>query len=44
MSEQCADPGCLVCHPLVTKTGKVITQDDLDAWVAEAEAGYDLDP
>jgi hypothetical protein len=28
---------------LVTKTGKVLTDEDLETLAAEAEAGYDLD-
>lgn len=43
MAEKCGDLNCLTCYPLTTRTGKVITQDDLDVWAAEAEAGYDLE-
>lgn len=42
MRKECGDPGCLICHPPVTKTGKVITEAELEAWAAEAEAGYNI--
>ena len=29
-------------RPYVTKTGHVITEDEIDTWVNEAEAGYDV--
>jgi hypothetical protein len=38
----CGDPDCLICHPLVTKTGRVLTEDDIQALADEAELGYDF--
>jgi hypothetical protein len=29
--------------PYVTRSGHVVTDEELDQWVAEAERGYDLD-
>lgn len=43
MTEHCDDPNCLICHPLVTKSGRVLTDDDVQALAAEAERGYDID-
>lgn len=41
-NESCGNPDCLVCCPLMTRTGKVLTEADLEAWAAEAERGYDV--
>lgn len=40
----CAPDPCPRCsHIAVTATGKVLTNAEVDKWVEEAEAGYDLD-
>lgn len=36
--ERCDDPSCLTCYPAVTRTGKVLTGDDLDQLAAEASS------
>jgi hypothetical protein len=33
----CGDPDCSICHPYVTKTGRVLTEDDIQALADEAE-------
>jgi hypothetical protein len=40
--ETCGYPDCVFCYPLVTGTGRILTQDELDQLVEEAAAGYDL--
>jgi hypothetical protein len=40
--EMCGNPDRLICYPLRTKTGRVLTSEDLDALVEEAERGYDV--
>jgi hypothetical protein len=42
VNEVCGDQDCLICYPLVTANGRVITEDELDAWAEEAERGYGL--
>ena len=43
MSDQdCGDPDCEICFPLVTKTGRLLTADDIQALAEEAEIGYNF--
>jgi hypothetical protein len=42
IAETCGYEECLFCYPLVTMTGRVLTEDDLIALVDEAERGYDV--
>lgn len=35
--ESCGDLECLICYPLVTKAGRVITAGELAWWADEAE-------
>lgn len=35
--ENCDDPECLICYPLVTKTGRVITVEELTRWADQAQ-------
>lgn len=39
--EVCGDSACLICYPAITKSGKVLTEDDFRALADEAEVGYD---
>ena len=41
LDEHCGDPGCLICYPRVTRTGRQITEAELDAFAFEVERGYD---
>jgi hypothetical protein len=41
-TETCGDEDCVFCYPLVTRTGRVLTEDDLIALVDEAGRGYDV--
>jgi hypothetical protein len=41
-TERCDDPECMICYPLVTRTGRVLSEDDIQALADEAEHGYDI--
>jgi hypothetical protein len=41
-TERCEDEDCVICYPLVTRTGHVVTPDELEEWAEQASAGYEL--
>lgn len=42
-TERCDDPECMICYPLVTRTGRVLTDDDIQRFADEAEQGYEVE-
>ena len=42
LAETCGYEDCLFCHPMVTKSGRVLTEADLIELVDEAERGYGI--
>lgn len=41
-AETCGDPDCLICFPLRSTAGRVLTEDWLAAAADAAERGYDV--
>jgi hypothetical protein len=41
-AETCGDLDCVICHPMVTRSGHVVTPEELEQWAEEAGTGYVL--